>query len=368
MTKIYRNTRLKTVSFLCLIAWVSFTMHRCEEPKKTRDIRAKSTGIKVMEPKSGQMFQYGDTILFRLSADRKENLEIIQFSLYIGNELLHETQDSVLHFDYPTTSGGGGQLKIKATIKYSDGSTTRKRLGINVLAAEKPEKIDYEVLQVLEHNPDAYTQGLYYQNGLIYEGTGNYGRSFLAVYNPITGEKINDKNLGDSYFGEGITLLNDSLYQLTYKSETCLLYDLDLNEIGRFSYDGEGWGLDHNGANLIMSDGSARLTLLRPSDFTVVKEVQVFDHKGPVHQLNELAHVDGFVYANVYTTDRIVKIDLNSGQVVGQLDLKGLLKKEYITGQIDYLNGIAYRPETQTFFVTGKWWPKLFEIRLLQSN
>ena len=142
---------------------------------------------------------------------------------------------------------------------------------------------------------------------------------------------------------------------------------MDFEKLGEFSYTTEGWGLDHDGENLIMSDGSAYIYYLNPRTFEKIRSIQVFDHKGPVYKLNELAFVDGIIYANVYTTDKIVKIDAKSGMVLAEINTKGILKKEYITEDVDYLNGIAFNTDRNTFFITGKWWPKMFEVRFVEE-
>jgi len=138
---------------------------------------------------------------------------------------------------------------------------------------------------------------------------------------------------------------------------------MDFNKLGEFSYTTEGWGLDHDGNSLFMSDGSAFIYYLNPKTFQKTRSIQVFDNKGPVYKINELAYVDGVIYANVYTTDKIIKIDSQSGRVLAEINLKGILKPEYIDDEIDYLNGIAYNPDRDSFYITGKWWPKLFEVR-----
>jgi len=224
----------------------------------------------------------------------------------------------------------------------------------------------YRVLETYPHDPQAWTQGLVYLDGLLYEGTGLRGRSTLRVVELETGEVLRLKPLPDAYFGEGIAILDERIYQLTWQSNVGLIYDLaTFEQIGQFGYPTEGWGLTHDGAQLIMSDGTAALHFLDPADLSEVRQVTAHDATGPVFPLNELEYVRGEVWANVWTTDYIVRIDPQDGAVLGWIDLSGLLSPDDVTGPIDVLNGIAYDADGDRIFVTGKLWPKLFQIEIL---
>jgi glutamine cyclotransferase len=177
--------------------------------------------------------------------------------------------------------------------------------------------------------------------------------------------------LADKYFGEGITILNDKIYQLTYKHQKGFVYRLsDFALIDTFAFRStEGWGLTNDGTNLIMSDGTHLLTWINPVDYTVVKTVQVANNRGLVNNLNELEYINGTIYANVYTTDIIVQIDPETGKVISEINLAGILNMYKNAGdKIDYLNGIAFNQKTGNLFVTGKYWPKMFEIKLVPSK
>ena len=343
-----------------------FLMFSCEDEKKTKNIKSTSSKIEFRSPGSGENFHWGDTIQFEIGLKKGEERVVDKISLYINNVVVAEQSVDSFYFDYASANGTGGQVKVKAVVKFNDGSLSRKRLGLKILAKDKPVQLSYQLVNVFPHDKDAYTQGLVYENGFLYEGTGNYGKSHLRKIEVETGELIKDIALDDQYFGEGIAVLNDTIYQLTYKNKTGFYYNMDFDKLGEFSYTTEGWGLDQDGENLIMSDGSAYIYYLDPRTFEKEKSIQVFDHKGPVYQLNEMVSVDGVIYANVYTTDKIIKIDAQSGMVLAEIDTKGILKKEYITEQVDYLNGIAYNPDRNSFYITGKWWPKLFEVRFVE--
>ena len=224
----------------------------------------------------------------------------------------------------------------------------------------------YRVLETYPHDPQAWTQGLVYYEGLLYEGTGLRGRSSLRVVELETGEVLRLKPLPDLYFGEGIAILGERIYQLTWQSNVGLIYELaTFEQVGQFGYPTEGWGLTHDGAQLIMSDGTATLHFLDPTDLSEVRRVTAHDAAGPVVHLNELEFVRGEVWANVWTTDYIARIDPQDGAVLGWIDLSGLLSPADATGPVDILNGIAYDAAGDRIFVTGKLWPKLFQIEVL---
>jgi glutaminyl-peptide cyclotransferase len=222
----------------------------------------------------------------------------------------------------------------------------------------------YEVVRAYPHDPKAFTQGLEFADGFLYEGTGMNGASGIRKVRLETGEVLQVQPLEDRYFGEGITLFGDSIIQLTWRAGTGFVYDRETFERRRsFSYTGEGWGLTHDGARLIMSNGSSTLRFLDPATFKETARLNVTDGGRPVAQLNELELVKGEIYANVWQTDRIVRISPKTGEVNGWIDMRGLLSAAEAKG-VDVLNGIAYDDKGDRLFVTGKLWPKLFEIRV----
>jgi glutamine cyclotransferase len=227
----------------------------------------------------------------------------------------------------------------------------------------------YEVINTYPHDPNAFTQGLVYEDGVLYEGTGLKGRSSLRKVELETGEVLQRLDLAAQYFGEGITIWEDKIIQLTWQSHIGFVYDKESFELLReFSYPTEGWGITHDGTRLIMSDGTATLHFLDPETFVETGSVQVFDSNGPVVRLNELEYINGEVYANIWQTDRIARIDPDTGKVTGWIDLTGLLSVEDLRQSVDVLNGIAYDAEHDRLFVTGKLWHKLFEIELVPQN
>jgi len=221
----------------------------------------------------------------------------------------------------------------------------------------------YKVINVFPHDHRSFIQGLIYVDGELLEGSGLYGESSLRRVDLETGEIKQFLELPQQFFGEGITVWGDDIIQLTWKESTGFVYDKDTFELKRqFVYPTEGWGITHDGEKLIMSDGTANLYFWDPETYTQIDRIEVHDANGPVIRLNELEYINGEVYANVWQTYRIVRIDPETGWVVGSIDLHGV-----ITGEpIDVLNGIAYDAENDRLFVTGKLWPKLFEIELVE--
>jgi len=226
----------------------------------------------------------------------------------------------------------------------------------------------YQVVHTYPHDPTAYTQGLLYLDGFLYEGTGEYSRSSIRKVRLETGEVLQKRSIADAYFGEGIVNWNGRLIEITWQTNIGFVYDLASFQPEReFHYQGEGWGLTQDGKRIIMSDGTAHLRFWDPETLRETGSVAVTADGEPVPEINELEWVKGEVYANIYTTDRIARINPATGKVVGWIDLTGLLSPADRTGDTDVLNGIAYDAKTDRLFVTGKNWPKLFEIRLVKK-
>jgi glutamine cyclotransferase len=224
----------------------------------------------------------------------------------------------------------------------------------------------YKVVKTYPHDKHAFTQGLEFHDGLFYEGTGLEGKSSIRKVELNTGRVLKIKKLPEAYFGEGITLWKDQIYQLTWRSGVCFVYDKETFEKKReFRYQTEGWGLTHDGKYLIMSDGTSTLYFRDPDTFTIVKKLEVKEKEVPVTSLNELEYMKGEIYANVWQTDLIVRISPETGKVLGWIDLTGLLSESEQTPDTDVLNGIAYDAEKDRLFVTGKNWPKLLEIKIV---
>ena len=232
----------------------------------------------------------------------------------------------------------------------------------------KPKLYTYEIVASYPHLTTSYTQGLQYTDGQMWEGTGQYGSSRLQRIDLTTGKADIFAELGEEDFGEGITLLGDNIYQLTWTSNKAYVYNRhNGRRIKIFRYSGEGWGLTTDGTNLYMTDGSARLSTIDPETFKRIFAVTVTYEGSPVQLLNELEWIEGKIWANIYTTDKIVIIDPKTGVVEGVVDLMGILPDSEYTSSTDVLNGIAYDNVDKRIFVTGKNWSKLFEIKIIEQ-
>lgn len=226
----------------------------------------------------------------------------------------------------------------------------------------------YEVVHVWPHDPDAYSQGLVFHDGKFLESTGQVGRSSLRRVELETGKVLQKVDVPRPYFAEGITLLKGKIYQLTWQDKLGFIYDAwTFDKLGTFNYEGEGWGLANDGQSLILSDGSNRIRFIDPDNFQVRKTIAVFDGKTPVNEINELEYIQGEIYANIWHADRIARIDPMTGRIAGWIDLKGLLSSGEVHDEEAVLNGIASDETNSRLFVTGKLWPKLFEIRLTRK-
>jgi len=237
---------------------------------------------------------------------------------------------------------------------------------LHKIHARRPPEYRFKIVRAFPHDPTAFTQGLTYRGGFLYEGTGLNGRSSLRKVRLETGEVVRQVDLAPEFFGEGITLLTNEVVQVTWQSQTGFVYNLrDFRLMRRFSYSGEGWGLTSNGHEIFMSDGTPEIRVLDTSTLAEKRRFTVHDGATPIVQLNELEFVDGEIFANVWQTDRIARISPRSGEVLGWIDLKNLLSPTYRLEPGAVLNGIAYDSNRRRLFVTGKLWPSIFEIRLV---
>jgi glutamine cyclotransferase len=228
--------------------------------------------------------------------------------------------------------------------------------------------LGYQIVRVYPHDPDAFTQGLQYVDGVLYEGTGLHGRSSIRRVALETGKVEQKRDVPAEYFGEGITVWKNDLIELTWQSHVALVYDRATFEPKKqFTYPGEGWGLTHDGTNLIMSDGSDELRYLDPVTFVEKRRLKVTAAGAPLRNLNELEYVKGEILANVWQTDYVARIQPATGTVTAYIDLRGLLSPAE-RAKTDVLNGIAYDAARDRLFITGKLWPRLFEIKLVQKG
>lgn len=229
-----------------------------------------------------------------------------------------------------------------------------------------PASVSYQLVKIYPHDTASFTQGLQWHNGYLYEGTGMNGESHVMKVNLEDGKVIQKVSLDPAYFGEGITILNNKIYQLTWKEHKIFVYDLaTFKKVKEFNWDHEGWGITNDGKNLIISTGGANLYFVDPETMRILNILSVTSAYGPLGDINELEYVEGKIYANIWGSDYIAVIDPATGNVEARLDFSGLLQKSGKSYEnADVLNGIAYDSTRKSFFITGKKWPALFEVRL----
>ena len=257
-------------------------------------------------------------------------------------------------------------MRLTATSQVSPTATVSAEVSSSASAASQVRTQRVEVVREFSHERDAYTQGLVWWNGNLFESTGREGESTLRRLDPETGRVEQRIDVPAQYFGEGLALVDQRLIMLTWRAQRAFVYDRNTFELqDTFRYQGEGWGLCFDGDRLIMSDGTDRLEFRDPLTFAPLGEQSVRMEGRPVYELNELECVDDAVYANVWEEDYIVRIDPATGQVTEYIDVTGLLQGPDLIGS-EVLNGIAFDPDAETFYITGKWWPKMFEVRFVE--
>ena len=262
-----------------------------------------------------------------------------------------------------------GSQTIEATV-YFNGEKQRATKNIIILNNEPPKIYTYKIINEYPHDITSYTQGLEFYNDTLYESTGQYGESKLRKLDYKAGTVYKNIDLANEYFGEGLTILNDKIYQLTWQKGIGFIYDAKtLNKLDSFKYgkSKEGWGLCNDGSKIYKSDGTESIWLLNPNTLTEENHIEVFTNKGKIVGINEMEWIDGDIYANRYQKDGVAIINPKNGAVIGVIDFSPLKKLVTQHQGLDVLNGIAYNPKTKTIFVTGKRWDKLFEVEIVKN-
>ncbi len=262
-----------------------------------------------------------------------------------------------------------GKHIIEATV-YFDNEKQTVNTSITILNNQTPKIYKFNIINEYPHDITSYTQGIEFFNDTIYESTGQYKESKLRKLDYKTGEVIKNINLANEYFGEGLTILNNKIYQLTWQRGTGFVYDVNtFDKLSSFSYGNskEGWGLCNNANTIYKSDGTERIWLLNPETLAEQNYIQVFTNKGKIGRINELEWINGQIYANIYQKNGVAIINPKNGAVVGVIDFSSLKEKVTQHEKLDVLNGIAYNPKTKTIFVTGKRWDKLFEVEIVEK-
>ena len=299
--------------------------------------------------------------VLELKIKNPNNLEVESISYTLDGKNIEEKT--------PLSNFKLGSHDVKATVNY-DGETEIVTQTLSIVNTETPKVFGYQIINTYPHDITSYTQGLEFYNGELYESTGQKGESKLRKVNYKTGEVLKNVNLADNYFGEGLTVLNDNLYLLTWLSGKGFVYNpesFERKSTFKFGKSQEGWGICNDGKILYKSDGTEKIWLLNPETLVEDDYIQVYTNKGKIGKLNELEWINGKIYANIYQKNGVVIINPENGATEAVIDFSPL--KERVTKHkgLDVLNGIAYNPETQTIFVTGKRWDKLFEVKIIEE-
>ncbi len=357
---------MKQTAFPIVLIFLMFIVFfSCSNtPKRSR----KPVSTITIQPNK-KSYVFGEKVSVNIKTKVK-NGEIETIKLYYKNQLLKESKELDFTFEgVEINTLGNSNFRVEAV--KTDGLKNTRTKTIKTVSDIETKIYNYKIVNKYPHSIKYYTQGLEFYNGFIYEGTGENGTSGLFKIDIKSGKTVQSYHMDDKYFGEGITILNDKIYQLTYRSQKGFVYNLsDFALIDSFQYKStQGWGLTNDGTSLIMSDSSHNLTWLNPTDFSIIRTLQVANNKNIVNYLNELEYIDGTIYANIYMTDLIVQIDPETGKILSQVNLKGIINMYHNQkDRIDYMNGIAYDSKNDRLFITGKLWPKLFEIELIENE
>ncbi|MBT8286692.1 MAG: glutaminyl-peptide cyclotransferase [Flavobacteriaceae bacterium] len=323
------------------------------------DPEQKKSDFKIMTDAKKNVFKSGDPL--NLTLVNKKNRKI--------DSVLYTINDEPIENGKTLTDQKLGKQGIEATI-YSEGEIQKTTETITILNNFSPNVLQFEILNTYPHDINSYTQGLEFYDGMLYESTGQTGKSKLRKIDYVSGKVIENIDLANDYFGEGLTVMNGKIYQLTWQSRMGFIYDIDtFKRTGSFKYGAskEGWGLCHDNDMIYKSDGTEKIWLLDPQSMKETGYIQAYTNKGKIVGLNELEWVNGRIYANRYQKNGVAIINPKNGAIEAVIDfspLRDLVKKH---PKLDVLNGIAYNPQTQSLFVTGKNWNKLFEVKILEN-
>ena len=357
---------MRTLTVFALFVMVtSFVFVNCAQSSK--HIRKPVTSIKII-PKN-RNYTVGDKLTVNFQTKIKDG-SLSKTEFFVDGKSVYTSDKTEGSFEIDSRNFVVGTRYLKAISTLSDGTKGENYIDFLLLSDIIPQKFNYKIVRTYPHNIEHFTEGFEIRNGFLYEGTGQEGSSYIYKTDLSNLKVVKEYKLDNKYFGEGITILNGKLYQLTYKTKIGFVRDLNTFELLKtFTYkNAQGWGFTNDGKYLIMSDGTEYLTYLDPESLTEVKKIQVCNQKGIVANLNELEYINGEIWANVWTTDTIVRIDPKTGKIVAEIDLKDLLASNLSNQKtaVDVLNGIAYDHDKNKIYLTGKLWPKMFEIELVK--
>lgn len=365
--------KLYTISnlFFAIIVLILFSCNKKESQKikepsseTEKTIKAVSV-IEIKSPKAEGFFAIGTDIKIEIAL---KDIGITIDSVIVETEHQKEKLNlKNLSFTWKTERLRTGENLVRI-YAYSEGTQIDTYyLKLRFKSEIIPELLECKIINTFPHDTKSYTQGLFFEDGILYEGTGQYGQSVLRKTDFETGKILAELSLPAQYFGEGITAFGDKIIQLTWTSKIGFVYDKkSFKLLTTLQYGTQGWGLTTDGKQLIMSDGSSTIYFLDPEYFTQSRTLEIFDNEGPVRMLNELEYINGLIYANIYQTEEIIAFDPKSGKVIKRIDCRKIIPDGFRGEQDNVLNGIAYDTKTGRIFITGKRWPKLFEVSFIK--
>jgi len=322
---------------------------------------------KVTSPEYGAVFALNDTIDYQIST-LQDSVSVDSFLVKNGTVEVFNSNNS----NGTSIITKTGITTLRFIVFLSNGKKEQHNQKVTFLSDISPKDYTFQKVNTYAHDPEAYTQGLFYENGFLYESTGEYGHSSLRKVEISSGKTLKKTDISSQYFGEGIATIGNKIFMLTYKSRRGFIYDKNtFEQIGTFNFyteTTEGWGIAAIGDSLIISDGSENLYFLNPETLTETSRIQVYDQYRPIKNLNELEFIKGKIYANIYQTEEIAIIDPITGKLEARISLAGIFDKNNYSLRLDVLNGIAYDMAKDRLFVTGKLWPKLYEIEIIESS
>ena len=350
------NTNLMSILKILAVTAALTLFMACGEKNPARNFSIELQG-------EGKKFQEGQQVDLQIKNKGDQQVDSVRY--FLDEKPLPLVAGKVT-LEAPTL----GNKKLRARI-YCEGETIEMDKEIVLLARKQPEIYSYEILNSFPHDRNAFTQGLEFHGDTLYESTGRKGTSSLRKVDYRTGRILKSIDLDKNYFGEGITIMGDTIYMLTWQEGTGFLFDREsLEKIGSFRYgqSREGWGLCNDGEHLYKSDGTQRIWLLDPATLEEKGAIQTVTNRSVFNKANELEYVDGKIYANVWQKESMMIIDAGSGAIEGVVNFGGLSKQVTQHRDLDVFNGVAYHPGRKTFFVTGKNWDKLFEVRIVKRD
>ncbi len=361
--------------FLIIVILFAVLLNNCKSDKtketktdKKADVitvKEKNPLTLTIEKAQKNNYIFGDKISISAEVDNMTNQDTV--NLIINNKNVAELTKAEMNFIWDTKTAHTGRNSIEIELNKNN-QRFRKQQFATLFSNLVPEEYTYKIKHVYKHDVHAYTQGLFYHNGFLYEATGLKGESTVRKVKFETGEVLQSFAVPKNIFGEGIVLYNNKIIQLSWEAGRGFVYDLNtFKQLDEFSYSGEGWGICTDGTHLFMTNGSPEVKILEPLTYSQIGSFEVYDNKGPVRYLNELEYIDGYIYANIYQYEKIVKFDPKTGRVAAYIDLSHILPMNDYKPDTDVLNGIAYDKDNKRLFVTGKLWPKLFEIELVKK-